>query len=215
MADGLKITPEKELAFRFELKKTIPTTIKITNSGKEETAFKVKTTAPKKYCVKPNTGFVRPGETQMIQVIMQAQREWPADISGCKDKFLVQTTPSKGNADFAELFAKGKADITESKLRVVYSQPAPPPSPVPEGDEGVNYGPSSMDAGVAHRGPMSDDVSVLQRDLERYRINNESLTMDLKMAIQNNNRGAAAAKGFTLMHLLLVAIVAFFIGHYT
>ena len=52
-----------------------------------------------------------------------------------------------------------------------------------------------MDAGVAHRGPMSDDVSVLQRDLERYRINNESLTMDLKMAIQNNNRGAAAAKG--------------------
>jgi hypothetical protein len=40
----------------------------------------VKTTAPKKYCVKPNTGFVRPGETQMIQVIMQAQREWPADI---------------------------------------------------------------------------------------------------------------------------------------
>jgi len=46
----------------------------------------------------------------------------------------VQTTPSKGNADFAELFAKGKADITESKLRVVYSQPAPPPSPVPEVD---------------------------------------------------------------------------------
>ena len=136
MADGLKITPEKELAFRcarphsssprgrrrerpasssprprvafvrtpkennlsrlatdlsltppvprstdaVELKKTIPTTIKITNSGKEETAFKVKTTAPKKYCVKPNTGFVRPGRTQMIQVIMQAQREWPADI---------------------------------------------------------------------------------------------------------------------------------------
>ena len=40
----------------------------------------MKTTAPKKYCVKPNTGFVRPGETQMIQVIMQAQREWPADI---------------------------------------------------------------------------------------------------------------------------------------
>ena len=68
-----------------------------------------------------------------------------------------------------------------------------------------------MDAGVAHRGPMSDDVSVLQRDLERYRINNESLTMNLKMAIQNNNRGAAAAKGFTLMHLLLVGASSF--GH--
>jgi hypothetical protein len=38
----------------------------------------VKTTAPKKYCVKPNTGLVAPGQTQTVHVIMQAQREWPA-----------------------------------------------------------------------------------------------------------------------------------------
>ena len=81
LATDLSLTPPVPRSTdAVELKKTIPTTIKITNSGKEETAFKVKTTAPKKYCVKPNTGFVRPGETQMIQVIMQAQREWPADI---------------------------------------------------------------------------------------------------------------------------------------
>ena len=63
---------------------------------------------------------------------MQAQREWPADISMCKDKFLVQSTGSGGATDFAELFAKGKEDIKEAKLRVSYVQPAPPPSPVPE-----------------------------------------------------------------------------------
>ena len=42
-----------------ELKKQIPATIRLYNSGNEEIAFKVKTTAPKKYCVKPNTGFVK------------------------------------------------------------------------------------------------------------------------------------------------------------
>jgi hypothetical protein len=54
----------------------------------------VKTTAPKKYCVKPNTGFVAPGQAQTVHVIMQAQREWPTDINSCKDKFLVQNTSS-------------------------------------------------------------------------------------------------------------------------
>ena len=67
-----------------------------------------------------------------MHVIMQAQREWPADISMCKDKFLVQSTGSGGATDFTELFAKGKDDIKEAKLRVSYVQPAPPPSPVPE-----------------------------------------------------------------------------------
>ena len=95
----------------------------------------MKTTAPKKYCVKPNTGFVAPGATQIVHVIMQAQREWPADVAGCKDKFLVQSVASGGVTDFAELFAKGKEGIKESKLRVAYTQPAPPPSPVPEGEE--------------------------------------------------------------------------------
>ena len=78
-------------------------------------AFKVKTTAPK-YCVKPNTGFVQAGATQVVHVIMQSQREWPADINGCKDKFLVQSCASGGSTDFTELFAKGKEGLSESSF---------------------------------------------------------------------------------------------------
>ena len=48
----------------------------------------MKTTAPKKYCVKPNTGFVGKGQTVNVHVIMQAQREWPQDMMKCKDKFI-------------------------------------------------------------------------------------------------------------------------------
>ena len=156
----------------------------------------MKTTAPKKYCVKPNTGFVAPGATQIVHVIMQAQREWPADVAGCKDKFLVQSVASGGVTDFAELFAKGKEGIKESKLRVAYTQPPPPPSPVPEGEEDTR----TEDTAGAAAGRMPSDVPGLQRELERYRIKNESLSADLNASLRTKD---GAARGFSLLHVLI------------
>ena len=198
-----------------ELKKQIPATIRLYNSGNEEIAFKVKTTAPKKYCVKPNTGFVKKGETVNVHVIMQAQREWPADMMKCKDKFLVQSCPSGGSTEFTELFVKGKEDIKEQKLKVSYSQPAPPPSPVPEGEEGPSEDATKAKSmfTAAETAPVSNDVGSLQRELERFRAKNESLSKDLDMALQGGKRERST--GFTLFHLLLVAIVAFLVGHYS
>jgi hypothetical protein len=69
MAD-LQISPS-ELKFRFELRKTIPVTLTLTNPGNEKVAFKVKTTSPKKYCVRPSSGVVEPGSSKDVQVIMQ------------------------------------------------------------------------------------------------------------------------------------------------
>lgn len=37
--------------------------LKVTNSNSQPVAFKVKTTAPKQYCVRPNSGRIEPGET--------------------------------------------------------------------------------------------------------------------------------------------------------
>jgi len=198
-----------------ELKKQIPATIRLYNSGNEEIAFKVKTTAPKKYCVKPNTGFVKKGETVNVHVIMQAQREWPADMMKCKDKFLVQSCPSGGSTEFTELFVKGKEDIKEQKLKVSYSQPAPPPSPVPEGEEGPSEDATKAKSmfTAAETAPVSNDVGSLQRELERFRAKNESLSKDLDMALQGGKRERST--GFNLFHLLLVAIVAFLVGHYS
>ena len=36
--------------------------LKLTNPTKRKVCFKVKTTAPKRYCVRPNSGFVEPHE---------------------------------------------------------------------------------------------------------------------------------------------------------
>ena len=50
-----------------ELKKQISTTMHLANETGSAAAFKVKTTAPKKYCVRPNTGYVKAGETIDVQ----------------------------------------------------------------------------------------------------------------------------------------------------
>ncbi|KAF3780651.1 Vesicle-associated protein 1-2 [Nymphaea thermarum] len=79
-----------ELRFPFELKKQISCSLQLTNQTDLYVAFKVKTTNPKKYCVRPNTGVVLPRSTCDVVVTMQAQRETPPDMQ-CKDKFLIQS----------------------------------------------------------------------------------------------------------------------------
>ncbi|KMT00037.1 hypothetical protein BVRB_1g018660 [Beta vulgaris subsp. vulgaris] len=127
-----------ELKFPFELRKQSSCSMHLTNKTDQYVAFKVKTTNPKKYCVRPNTGVVLPGGTCDVTVTMQAQKEAPADLQ-CKDKFLVQsaTAPDGITAKdiTSEMFNKDDERIVEEfKLRVVYI-PANPPSPVPEESE--------------------------------------------------------------------------------
>ena len=114
------------------------------NPTSHDQAFKVKTTAPKKYCVKPNTGVVPAGATTVVTVIMQAQREVPADLENCRDKFLVQNTVAeKGEGDdVPSLFTKEGKKIQETKLKVVFTEAGGLPASVPEDKETDGSGPS-------------------------------------------------------------------------
>ncbi|XP_020587306.1 vesicle-associated protein 1-2-like [Phalaenopsis equestris] len=136
----LEIEPA-ELKFPFELRKQITCSLQLSNKSDDHIAFKVKTTNPKKYCVRPNNGIVLPRSTCDVAVTMQAQREAPIDIQ-CKDKFLVQSAvvePGTLAKDItAEMFSRESGNkVDDVKLRVVYVSPPQPPSPVHEGsDEG-------------------------------------------------------------------------------
>ncbi|KHG16837.1 Vesicle-associated 2-2 -like protein [Gossypium arboreum] len=120
-----------ELKFTFELKKQSSCLIQLTNKTDQYVAFKVKTTSPKKYCVRPNTGIVKPKSTYDFTVTMQAQRVAPPDLI-CKDKFLIQSTVIPfGTAEeniTSDIFSKESGKhIEEKKLKVYLS---PPNSPV-------------------------------------------------------------------------------------
>ncbi|XP_038705283.1 vesicle-associated protein 1-2-like [Tripterygium wilfordii] len=130
-AQLLEIQP-RELNFLFELKKQSSCSVRLTNNTYQTVAFKVKTTSPKKYCVRPNVGIVMPKSTCDFSVTMQAQKVAPHDMV-CKDKFLIQSivVPDKTTEEdiTASLFAKGDGSyIEETKLRVILV--SPPHSPV-------------------------------------------------------------------------------------
>ncbi|KAJ9700123.1 hypothetical protein PVL29_005787 [Vitis rotundifolia] len=130
----LEIQP-RELKFTFELKKQSSCSIHLVNKSDQYLAFKVKTTSPKGYCVRPNTGVVKPKAECDVMVTMQAQRVAPPDMQ-CKDKFLIQSTVvpySTTETDIrSDMFAKDSGKyLEEKKLRVVLIGPAHSPVLLP------------------------------------------------------------------------------------
>lgn len=95
------------------------------NNTSEPLAFKVKTTAPKLYCVRPNASVVAPGESMKISLILQGfTQPLPKDYK-CKDKFLIVSLPcpeledaSKVGENWAQLEAKHKDQLLQKKLKV-------------------------------------------------------------------------------------------------
>ncbi|KAK8651996.1 hypothetical protein V6N13_141567 [Hibiscus sabdariffa] len=73
------------------LKKQSSCSVRLTNNTDQYVAFKVKTTSPKQYCVRPKVGIVMPESICDFTVTMQAQLEAPPDMI-CRDKFLIQST---------------------------------------------------------------------------------------------------------------------------
>ncbi|XP_011090861.1 vesicle-associated protein 2-2 [Sesamum indicum] len=124
----------RELKFIVEVKKQSLCTVHLANVSGQYVAFKVKTTSPKKYCVRPNVGIIKPKSTCEFTVTMQAQKSAPSEMQ-CKDKFLIQSTVVPFGTTEEEItssmFAKeSQKYIEETKLRVVLtSAPSSPAKP--------------------------------------------------------------------------------------
>jgi len=98
-------------------------TMTLTHTGKSEfhIAFKVKTTQPRRYLVRPNQGIVSPGQTESVtillvekdkQVLLQSfDRLGQSALDHSKDKFLVQSCVVQDK--FATDYALEKSKIGE------------------------------------------------------------------------------------------------------
>ncbi|CAG7984463.1 unnamed protein product [Penicillium olsonii] len=119
----IQIEPS-ELGFKRPFNHEVCQVLRLSNPNQETVVFKVKTTAPKHYCVRPNSGHIEPGQTVEVQVLLQAMKEEPAEGAKCKDKFLVQAVPvSRGQegATVSQIFDQtAKSDVVERKIRVVF-----------------------------------------------------------------------------------------------
>ncbi|KAJ8770213.1 hypothetical protein K2173_011566 [Erythroxylum novogranatense] len=134
----LEIQP-MEMEFTFELKKQSTCSVRLTNKTFHTVAFKVKTTSPKKYCVRPNVGIVLPNSTSEFTVTMQAQKVAPPNLI-CKDKFLIQSaivpTGTTEKDITSVMFSKDDdKNVEEVKLRVIFVSPSQSPELSPTNRE--------------------------------------------------------------------------------
>ncbi|KLO15976.1 VAMP-associated protein [Schizopora paradoxa] len=123
---SVSLKPNAALGFNRPLTQLVKRSLTVTNNNDQPVAFKVKTTAPKLYCVRPNSGRIEPGESEEVQVMLQAMKEEPPLTAKCKDKFLVQSTiitPEKESMplhDFWNNIEDKDNSIHQQKIKVVY-----------------------------------------------------------------------------------------------
>lgn len=103
--------------------------ITIHNQTEEIKAFKIKTTAPKLYCVRPNAAIIEPGEAIKISVVFLGLPQEPKEDCKCGDKFLVIVLPAPYKIDsehtvseiWKELEREFKSQAIQKKIKVVYN----------------------------------------------------------------------------------------------
>jgi len=138
----VELDPPTQLSFHRPFTTLVKEILVVRNPNPEPVAFKVKTTAPKQYCVRPNSGRIEPNQSVEVQVILQPMKEDPPSDFKCKDKFLVQSvaiTPERETLSLSDLWSmtekQAKDTIKENKIRCVYLPPVetnlPPVSPPP------------------------------------------------------------------------------------
>lgn len=116
----LKLEPSTELRFRGSFTAVVTANLKLTNPTEKKVCFKVKTTAPKRYCVRPNSGFVEPNGVVEVAVMLQPFEYDPKEKS--KHKFMVQTMfAPEGEVDHETLWKDAdQSTFMDSKLKCVF-----------------------------------------------------------------------------------------------
>lgn len=65
--------------------------LRLTNPSQKSVFFKVKTTAPRFYCVRPNSGVIKPAESTVINVMLQPiDQNSVAENERARHKFMIQ-----------------------------------------------------------------------------------------------------------------------------
>jgi len=121
----LKIEPKNELHFKGPYTEIATEYLTLSNPSDRRVCFKIKTTAPKRYCVRPNSGIIDAKSSTVIAVMLQPSP--PVDSQQInefknKHKFMVQTTfAPDGEVNQESLWKKvDPLAIMESKLKCVF-----------------------------------------------------------------------------------------------
>lgn len=113
----LIMDPSDAITFRGDFtSKVSKASLNLKNPTEFLVAFKVKTTAPRRYCVRPNSGTIQGGQTNTVNIMLQPN---PSNDDLSKHKFMLQTIilESEDHPQLEELFkTTASGNIASKKL---------------------------------------------------------------------------------------------------
>ncbi|KAG6446488.1 vesicle-associated membrane protein-associated protein B isoform X2 [Manduca sexta] len=119
----LTIEPQNELKFKGLFEQGCTTYMRLTNPSNDTVLFKIKTTAPKKYCVRPNSGVIEPNSKVEIAITPQPVYVDPNEKH--KHKFMVQSVIApEGKTNIDQVWKEISPDqLMDYKLKCVFETP--------------------------------------------------------------------------------------------
>ncbi|KAL3275811.1 hypothetical protein HHI36_020555 [Cryptolaemus montrouzieri] len=184
----LIIEPQNELKFKGPFNLPVTSYMKLTNPSDKKVLFKIKTTAPKKYCVRPNSGLLKAGEVIEIAISLQPV-EFGTDKN--KHKFMVQSVfAPEGNFHIDQLWKDTAPDqLMDSKLKCVFE--LPPDEVNKEGgqEEPVEASPNLAPQSVPNdQGHVMAELKELRENEHNLRQENLRLKEEI-LRLKHENRG--------------------------
>ncbi|KAI6208827.1 hypothetical protein M3Y96_00156300 [Aphelenchoides besseyi] len=120
----LQLNPPTELSFEGPFTEVVTTQLTLSNPTDEIVYFKVKTTAPRYYCVRPNSGIINGHGSAKISVMLQPVDQ-PATLEKdrTRHKFMIQSAVAANESIPVEEFWKSvnPSDVMDTKLKVVFT----------------------------------------------------------------------------------------------
>ena len=116
----LEIDPQSVLTFAVDpFTSSVVTHIKLRNPSRWRLCFKIKTTSPKQFTVKPNSGVLDPSDG--VQIVVTLLQPFQADET-TKHKFMVQSTFAReGEINQDTIWSEiEQNEVMGSKLRCVF-----------------------------------------------------------------------------------------------
>jgi len=220
----LQIEPPVEISFKGPFTDVVTSQIKLTNPSEKPFCFKVKTTAPKQYCVRPNSGLIPAHGTISVSVMLQPFDNNLEETN--KHKFMVQTTyVPEGDQSLDNIWKNVPAsEIMDSKLRVKFDTPelniiekSVQKSSLSQAKTGSN-----TEAEIRRT---VDDSKRLSSQLQQFEQENSQLRERVKQlesrpfsasssigAADSSMAGMTSSMSFTMIHLGLAAVLALIVG---
>uniref|UniRef100_A0AAF5PG10 Major sperm protein n=1 Tax=Wuchereria bancrofti TaxID=6293 RepID=A0AAF5PG10_WUCBA len=221
-AQVLSIEPTSELVFKGPFNDVVTCQMRLTNPTERQVCFKVKTTAPKQYCVRPNSGVLSPGETCNVAVMLQPfDASSNVEMEHTKHKFLIQSVYAPpGNLSLGNIWKNAQpSELMDSKLRVVFEYPPAagcegdktPPRMSPESKSAAGGYTANMDVEVRRVIEEKNRVEVAKTNLEREN-NNLKARLAALETIPQVTGSQASESGITVFQMVLIAFAALMSG---